>query len=83
MTTRSIRIPDEIDGAVVAAADAERVSVNTYVVQALQRSVADGEHRTRVAAAYDKVKARNPWISDGRLDSIEAERLGDDTRKAS
>lgn len=83
MTTRSVRIPDDIDSAVVAAADRERVSVNTYVVQALERSVAAEEHRSRVAGAYDRVKARNAWISDGRLDAAEADRFGAETRKAS
>jgi predicted transcriptional regulator len=55
MTTRSVRIPDEIDLALTNAAEAEHVSVNSAIVQAVQIWTQTREHRARVRAVTTQV----------------------------
>jgi predicted transcriptional regulator len=55
MTTRSIRIPDDIDERLVAFAAEEHVSVNSAIVRALDEVLARHAQDSAVAAATDLV----------------------------
>jgi predicted transcriptional regulator len=59
MTTRSVRIPDEIDRALTAAAEAEHISVNAAIVQAVQDWAQLRDHRARVRAVAAQVMAED------------------------
>lgn len=59
MTTRSVRIPDEIDLALTRAAEAEHISVNGAIVQAVQSWTQAQEHRARIRAVTAQVMAED------------------------
>ncbi|GAA3933350.1 hypothetical protein GCM10023085_13300 [Actinomadura viridis] len=59
MTTRSIRIPDEIDELLIKAADEEHISVNAAVVQAVEEWARMRRHRAEVRAVTAQVMAED------------------------
>ncbi|WP_019629449.1 toxin-antitoxin system HicB family antitoxin [Actinomadura atramentaria] len=59
MTTRSIRIPDELDAALVALAEAEHVSINTEIIRAVEERVRAQAHRARVRSVMAEVMAED------------------------
>lgn len=64
MKTRSLRLPDDLDAALTAAAGDEHITVQARIIQALERDLAtrgqyrDGDHATRIAAALEKIHGR-------------------------
>lgn len=76
MKTRSVRIPDELDAALAAAADAEYISVQARIIQALERDLAargqyDQDHAARLAAALDTVRSRRPAGYNQAMQALE------------
>jgi predicted transcriptional regulator len=59
MTTRSVRIPDEIDDLLTRTAEAEHISVNAAIVQAVQSWAEMHEHRAHVRAITAQVMAED------------------------
>jgi predicted transcriptional regulator len=59
VTTRSVRIPDEIDLALTRAAEAEHISVNSAIVQAVQSWAQAREHRAQIRAVTAQVMAED------------------------
>jgi predicted transcriptional regulator len=59
MTTRSVRIPDEIDSLLVRAAEAEHISINAAIVQAVEQWAQARDHRARVRAVTAEVMAED------------------------
>jgi predicted transcriptional regulator len=58
MTTRSIRIPDELDRKLVSVAEAEHISVNALIVRAVEQTINRLAHEITIAQAADEVFAR-------------------------
>jgi predicted transcriptional regulator len=91
MKTRSVRIPDDIDEALAAAAEAEHISVQARIVQALERDLASrgqyrgAGHAERVAAALESIQARRgPGYSQAMQAAEDAHRgVGRQSKKAS
>jgi hypothetical protein len=77
MKTRSIRIPDDIDDALVAAAEDEHISVQARIVQALERDLAGrgqyrgADHADRVAAALERIHGRRGPGYKEAMDAVE------------
>jgi predicted transcriptional regulator len=69
MTTRSIRIPDEIDALLIKAADEEHISVNSAVVQAVEEWTRLRTHRARVQAITAQVIAEDAELLDRLADA--------------
>ncbi|MEV5823999.1 toxin-antitoxin system HicB family antitoxin [Spirillospora sp. NPDC052242] len=55
MTTRSVRIPDELDAKLVELAAADHISVNSAIVRALDEVVARRTQESAIAEAADLV----------------------------
>ncbi|MBE1531010.1 toxin-antitoxin system HicB family antitoxin [Actinomadura algeriensis] len=55
MTTRSVRIPDELDAALVELAAADHISINSAIVRALDEVVARRTQEAAIAEAADLV----------------------------
>ncbi|AHH93454.1 hypothetical protein GCM10010174_32010 [Kutzneria viridogrisea] len=51
MTTMTLRVPDELDAALRAAADAEDVSINSFVVEAIRERLEALRHASVMAVA--------------------------------
>lgn len=64
MTTRRIRLPDEIDLALSRAAEAEHISVNSAIVQAVESWTETREHRARIRALTAQVMAEDSALLD-------------------
>jgi predicted transcriptional regulator len=62
MTTRSVRIPEEIDDLLTATAAAEHISVNAAIIQAVHDWVQLREHRARVRAITAQVMAEDAGL---------------------
>jgi predicted transcriptional regulator len=62
MTTRSVRIPDEIDAVLARAAEAEHISVNAAIVQAVQSWAEMRDHRAQVQALTAQVMAEDAHL---------------------
>jgi predicted transcriptional regulator len=62
MTTRSVRIPDEIDLLLSSAAEAEHISVNAAIVQAVENWAQMHQHRNRVRAITAQVMAEDAGL---------------------
>lgn len=69
MTTRSVRIPDEIDLALTRAAEAEHISVNSAIIQAVQSWTETREHRARIRAVTAQVMAEDSALLDRLADA--------------
>jgi uncharacterized protein (DUF1778 family) len=69
MTTRSIRIPDDIDALLVQAAEEDHISVNTAVVQAVEEWTRMRTHRARVRAVTAQVMAEDADLLDRLADA--------------
>ncbi|GLZ13095.1 hypothetical protein Acsp04_33300 [Actinomadura sp. NBRC 104425] len=59
MTTRSVRIPDDIDELLVRTAEAEHISINAAIVQAVEQWAQARDHRARVQAVVAEVMAED------------------------
>ncbi|MGH3239393.1 MAG: Arc family DNA-binding protein [Spirillospora sp.] len=55
MTTRSVRIPDELDEQLVAMAEADHISVNSAIVRALDEVIIRRSQESAIAEAADVV----------------------------
>jgi hypothetical protein len=69
MTTRSVRIPQQVDELLVEAAEAEHISVNAAIVQAVESWVHTREHRARVRALTAQVMAEDAELLDRLADA--------------
>ncbi|WP_131741453.1 toxin-antitoxin system HicB family antitoxin [Actinomadura roseirufa] len=69
MTTRSVRIPPEIDGILTKAAEAEHISVNAAIVQAVQTWALAREHRAHVQAITAQVMAEDAALLERLADA--------------
>ncbi|MWA03971.1 Arc family DNA-binding protein [Actinomadura sp. LD22] len=59
MVTRSVRIPDEVDDLVTKVAEAEHLSINSVIVQALESWGQAHQHRAEVRAITAEVMAED------------------------
>jgi predicted transcriptional regulator len=62
MMTRSVRIPDEIDSLLTAAAEDEHISVNAAIVQAVQDWALAHDHRIRVRALTAQIMSEDAGL---------------------
>ncbi|WP_344895874.1 hypothetical protein [Actinomadura meridiana] len=62
MTTRSVRIPDEVDSLLVDAAEAEHLSINAAIVQAVDNWARAQRHRAQVRAITTQVMAEDAGL---------------------
>ncbi|GAA4133383.1 Arc family DNA-binding protein [Actinomadura keratinilytica] len=62
MTTRSVRIPDDIDERLVALAKSEHTSVNSILVQAAEELLARRAQEAAISAATEEVFARREGL---------------------
>lgn len=69
MTTRSIRIPDEIDKLLVEVAEEEHISVNAAVVQSVEEWARVRRHRAEVRTAMAQVMAEDAELLDRLADA--------------
>jgi len=69
MTTRSIRIPDEIDARLVSFAESKHISVNSAVVRAVEEMMTRDAQADAVTAAADEVFARRAELFDRLADA--------------
>ncbi len=69
MTTRSIRIPDEIDARLVAFAEANHISVNAAIVRTVEESLARFAQENAIAEAADDVFARRRELFERLADA--------------
>nr|BFE30613.1 hypothetical protein GCM10010200_028640 [Actinomadura rugatobispora] len=69
MTTRSVRIPDDIDALLIKAAQEEHISVNAAVVQAVEEWARMRGHRARVRAVTAQVMAEDAALLDRLADA--------------
>ncbi|MFF5258407.1 Arc family DNA-binding protein [Actinomadura viridis] len=69
MTTRSIRIPDEIDARLVAFAEARHTSVNSAIIRAVEEMMTRAAHQEAVTAATDEVFERRAELFERLADA--------------
>lgn len=69
MTTRSVRIPDELDAKLTALAEAEHISVNSAIVRAVNEMVMLRAREIAVAQVTDHVFARHKRLFERLADS--------------
>ena len=69
MTTRSVRIPDEIDRKFAAFAEAKHISVNSAIVRAMEATLARDAQETAIARASDDVFARRGELFERLADA--------------
>jgi predicted transcriptional regulator len=69
MTTRSIRIPDALDRKLVTVAEAEHISLNSAIVQAVDSWVRQHQHRSRVQEITAQVMAEDQDLLQRLADS--------------
>ncbi|MFB4297214.1 Arc family DNA-binding protein [Actinomadura sp. NTSP31] len=69
MVTRSVRIPDEVDELVTQVAEAEHISINSAIVQALENWAQAHRHRTQVRAITADVMAEDADLLDRLADA--------------
>jgi predicted transcriptional regulator len=69
MTTRSIRIPDEIDKLLVEVAEEEHISVNAAVVQSVEEWARVRRHRSEVRTVMAQVMAEDAELLDRLADA--------------
>lgn len=80
--TRSIRIPDEIDAALTAAAAEEHMPIQSRIVQALERDLAargqhaPASHTERVADALERIHGRRGPRYAEQMQALEDEHRG-------
>ncbi|HEX6471869.1 MAG TPA: Arc family DNA-binding protein [Streptosporangiaceae bacterium] len=55
MTTRSVRIPDELDARLVAFAEANHLSVNSAIVRTVEEALDRDARESTIAKAADDV----------------------------
>ncbi|HEU5159149.1 MAG TPA: hypothetical protein VFU43_19290 [Streptosporangiaceae bacterium] len=58
MTTRSVRIPDDLDQRLVEYAEASHMSINAVIVRAVEQTLDRLAHEITIAQAADDVFAR-------------------------
>jgi predicted transcriptional regulator len=69
MTTRSVRIPDEIDSRLVSFAESKHMSVNSAIVRAVEEMMTRDAQQEAVSAAADEVFARRADLFDRLADA--------------
>ncbi|WP_344592883.1 Arc family DNA-binding protein [Actinomadura vinacea] len=69
MTTRSVRIPDDIDARLVAFAESKHISVNSALVQAVEEMMTRDAQADAVTAAADEVFARRQELFERLADA--------------
>jgi predicted transcriptional regulator len=69
MTTRSVRIPDELDARLAAFAEAKHVSMNSAIVRAVEETLARDAQETAIAAAGDDVFNRRGKLFERLADA--------------
>jgi predicted transcriptional regulator len=63
MTTMTLRIPDELDAEVRAAAEEADLSINGFIIEAIRERLEDRRHE-RVMAAARRIVARDKDLLD-------------------
>ena len=68
-TTRSVRFPGEIDELLTEAAEAEHISINAAIVQAVENWARMRDHRARVRAITGEVMSEDAALLDRLADA--------------